>query len=355
MTYLMNPPIEKNSHKGVVKHYPFASLNPYQSLMFQGLSSHRIQAIGIADGLRGLMAEAGLGHADIVHLHWIHGAATFRSLLGSLLRFGVFHSALLLARIRGKRIVWTVHNLVHHEHHRDWLDHFNSRLVALQAHAILVHGYSVVPVVAKELRVKKKKIFTIYHGNYKGIVQLQLPQRLGREVRFLFFGMIRPYKGVENLLAAFTQIVGSHRLHVAGCVNYGELRQVIEKHAGRDPDRITTELSFVSDQRLGELLGWCDVVVLPYRDIFTSGSLLMALTAGRPIVAPRVGLIPEYVDECAAFLYDSRDPRGLEHAMHEAAKSGRLEEMAHAAAKRADDFDWDKICSQLAKIYALNN
>lgn len=337
---------------GQAIHYPIASLNPYQDLMFQGLVTHSVNATGIEGGLRELAAETRSGHTGVLHLHWVHGAATFKKLPGALLRFGIFHSALLLARFKGTRIVWTVHNLVHHEHYRDWLDRLNSRLVARQAHAILVHGDSVVPVVASQLGVSKKKIYTIYHGNYKGVVQFQSPRKARDGVRFLFFGMIRPYKGVENLLHAFQKLAGSHQLHIAGSVKFDDLKQTIEKHAADDPARITTELSFVSDERLQELLGWCDVVVLPYRDIFTSGSLLMAMTAGRPVVAPRAGLIPEYVDESMAFLYDPTDPNGLELALAKAAQSDWLENMAHRAAKRADDFDWDKICGKLAAIYA---
>lgn len=351
MTYSMNLN-KKKIHMVLAKHYPFASLNPYQGLMFRGLASHWINAIGIAGGLRELATEVRKGHADVLHLHWVHGAATFGNLPGALLRFGIFHSALLMARLKQKRIVWTVHNLVHHEHHRNWLDYLNSRLVALQAHAILVHGDSVIPVVASQLGVDKKKIHTIYHGNYKGIVQFQPPRKAKVGVRFLFFGLIRPYKGVENLLGAFQQLFGPHQLHIAGNVKFDNLKQTIEKHAADDPERITKELSFVSDERLQELLGWCDVVVLPYRDIFTSGSLLMAMTAGRPVVAPRAGLIPEYVDESMAFLYDPKDSNGLELALANAAGSDQLEEMAHYAAKRADDFDWDKICGKLAAIYA---
>jgi len=336
----------------IAKHYPFASLNPYQDLMLQGLATHSVNAAGVEGGLRELVAVACSRNADVLHLHWIHGAATFQNLPGALLRFCIFQAALLVAKFNGKRIVWTVHNLVHHEHHRDWLDRLNSRLVARQVDAILVHGDSVIPVVASQLGVSKKKIHTILHGNYKGIVQFQSPRMARDGVRFLFFGMIRPYKGVENLLHAFQQLAGSHKLHIAGSVKFDDLKQTIEKHAADDPARITTELSFVSDERLQELLGWCDVVVLPYRDIFTSGSLLMAITAGRPVVAPRAGLIPEYVDESMAFLYDPKEPNGVELALANAAQSDRLEDMAHRTAKRADDFDWDKICGKLAAIYA---
>ena len=334
-----------------VRHYPFALSNPYQLLMFKGSEAHGIQATGIGNGLRGLMAEARAGDAAVLHLHWIHGSATFENPWGAFIRVSVFHAAILLALARGKRIVWTVHNLVNHERKRDWLDRWNAKLLAREAHAILVHGERAISLVADQLGVSKEKIHTVYHGNYAGVVRPQPPLAATNGVRFLFFGMIRPYKGIEDLLAAFHRTTGPHKLHIAGNPKFDELQQTIEDYAAQNPERVTTELEFVPDGRLQELLGWCDVVVLPYRDIFTSGSLLMAMTAGRPVVAPRAGLIPEYIDDRAAFLYDPDDPQGLERALAQAAQSGHLQAMAHQAAERAEDFDWTSIGAKLAEIY----
>lgn len=319
--------------------------------MFDGLAPQGAYASGIDNGLRGLIFEARGGNADVLHLHWIHSAATSDNPIGAFVRLCVFHSAIFLARLRGMRIVWTVHNLVNHERSRAWLDRLNSRLVAREAHDILVHGDSVIPLVADELGIKPDKVKTIYHGNYAGIVRPQPPREPGNGVRFLFFGMIRPYKGIDNLLSAFQKISGPHQLHIAGMPKFDTLQHEIEAYAAQDPDRVTAELAFVPDARLEELFGWCDVVVLPYRDIFTSGSLLMAMTAGRPVIAPRAGLIPEYIDERAAFLYDPHDPQGLEQALAEAAQCSKLDEMAHHSAQRAEDFDWSSIGEKLVSIY----
>ncbi|WP_018139581.1 MULTISPECIES: glycosyltransferase family 4 protein [unclassified Thioalkalivibrio] len=333
-------------------HYPFSTLNPYQRLMFAGLAVHGFSATGIDNGLRGLIAEARSGCAKVVHLHWIHGAVTFDKPWGALARLSVFHIAILIARLRGKRIVWTVHNLINHERKRGWLDRWNAKLVAREAHAILVHGESAIDVAVAQLGVNKEKIYVVHHGNYAGVVCPQPPRAPAEGVRFLFFGMIRPYKGVEDLLVAFRQTPGPHELHIAGKASSGELQQAIEDYAARDAERVTTELCFVPDGRLQELLGWSDVVVLPYRDIFTSGSLLMAMTAGRPVVAPRAGLIPEYIDGRAAFLYDPNEPNALEYAIAEAAQCSQLDDMARQAAERAKYFDWSLIGAKLSAIYS---
>ena len=70
--------------------------------MFQGLVTHSVNATGIEGGLRELASQVRWGHADVLHLHWIHGAATFDRLPGALLRFCIFQAALLLAKFKGK-------------------------------------------------------------------------------------------------------------------------------------------------------------------------------------------------------------------------------------------------------------
>lgn len=320
--------------------------------MFNALATHGIDTRKIDTGLRGLLIDSLFSNAKILHLHWIHGAVTGEKPWGILLRLGVFQIAVLTALLRRKRIVWTVHNLTSHERRHEWIDRWNARLVAWEAHMILVHGKSAIPIVANQLGIKGEKIRSVYHGNYAGVIRPQAPSpRSRKEVRFLFFGQIRPYKGIENLLSAFREVAGMHKLHIAGQCKFQELRKAIEDNSTDDFHRVTTELQFIHDNRLQQLLYWCDMVVLPYRDIFTSGSLLMAMTAGRPVVAPKIGLIPEYIDSRAAFLYDPTDPRGLERALTQATESDNLEAMAKQAAQRAEDFSWMSIAAKIAIAY----
>lgn len=318
--------------------------------MCRGAEAHGYCAGFIDGGLLRLAKHAVFGEGDVIHLHWISSAVTFESLMGAWLRLAVFHSSLLIWRLRGKKILWTVHNLINHEKRRAWLDQTNSMLVARLAHHLLVHGESARPIVARAFRVSEKKIHVVHHGNYDGIVT---PQELDTEhegVRFLFFGMIRPYKGVPDLMRAFRQVDGVHRLHIAGQVVGEKLEREITAESAKD-GRISQEFAFTTDKELARLLAWADVVVLPFRDILTSGSLLMALTAGRPVVAPRIGLIPEYADEASAFFYNPADSEGLVSAMRRASVATDLPLKARAARQRALNFRWEDIGAQLAEIY----
>lgn len=335
----------------IVYHYPIAADNPYQSLMFKSLRLHDIEPYFVKGGLAGLLKVSAFGKCDVLHLHWTHGPATDKSFIKALIGFAVFQLSLILLKIRQKKIVWTIHNLVNHEKCRVWLDRINSILVGAQANVVLVHGNSSIEVVREYLFLSNKKIHVVHHGNYDGVISSRpVVSRHKRGVQFLFFGIIRPYKGVLTLIDVFGRLNGPHCLHISGRPCSEELKKMIIEKSSLD-NRISLSLEFISEKELEGFLGQCDVVVLPYKDVLTSGSLLMALTAGRPVIAPKSGLIPEYVSEECAFLYDPADPDGLFVAISQAVECKHLENMAMCSLQQAQKYRWNDIGAEIAKIY----
>lgn len=137
---------------------------------------------------------------------------------------------------------------------------------------------------------------------------------------FLFFGSLRPYKGVDLLLDAFARAVKARpdlRLVIAGSpVNAADPALV---------DRLKTCESGV-DARLEYIPSdeaWlyhvaADVVVFPYRRIYQSGALLTAMSYGRAVIATAVGALPETVDG-NGWIVSPDDPAAFAEAMLDAA------------------------------------
>ncbi len=341
---------ESSLNKLIVYHYPYSKENPYQRLLFEALRLHGVEPVAV-NGLVQLLKEAAFGKGDLMHLHWVHRPAVDKSLGRTVIRMFVFHFSLLLLRIRRIKIVWTVHNLVNHEKHRAWLDRLNSIIVSIHAKIVLIHGKSAAQLVKNAFGVPDKKFHVVYHGNYEGVISPSpLDERNQRGIRFLFFGAIRPYKGVIKLIDTFGRLAGKHCLHIAGLADSEDLKNEIFQKSNKD-DRIGLSMEFISEKQLEDSLAWCDVVVLPYKDILTSGALLMAMTSGRPVIAPKSGLIPEYVNDDCAFLYDPSDPDGLFLALNKAVKSEQLENMAACSLNQAQKFKWGYVCADLVKIY----
>jgi glycosyltransferase involved in cell wall biosynthesis len=109
----------------------------------------------------------------------------------------------------------------------------------------------------------------------------------------LFFGVIRPFKGVEHLVAAFEQIpddeIGNFWLTVVGETWEGWTlpAEMIARSPRRD--RITFVNRYVSDEELHGYLAGADAVVLPYLRSSLSGPLHVAMSYGLPIVLSEVG------------------------------------------------------------------
>jgi D-inositol-3-phosphate glycosyltransferase len=160
----------------------------------------------------------------------------------------------------------------------------------------------------------------------------------------LFFGCVRPYKGLQDLIDAMPLIVrgaGDVRLAIAG--EFYEPagpyeRRVRELGLG---DRVLVRNGYVPNADVGLWLGAADVAVLPYRRATGSGVLPLARAAGLPVVATRVGDLPDaMVEGRDGRLVPARDPGALGRAV-----AGLLASPpdAEAIARAAAAGGWDDL------------
>ncbi len=116
-------------------------------------------------------------------------------------------------------------------------------------------------------------------------------------LRFVLFGKIKPYKGVDVLIEAFAalppELRGQARLHVVG-KPYMDLAPLHALAQARGvADRLTIEPRFVADDEMAAVFPPGSVAVFPYREIEASGVMSIALAHGRPIVASAIGNFAE--------------------------------------------------------------
>jgi glycosyltransferase involved in cell wall biosynthesis len=118
----------------------------------------------------------------------------------------------------------------------------------------------------------------------------------GNERRILFFGSVKPYKGVDVLVRAALEMLPASpgwRIDVVGrpFQALDDERRLIE--AAGLSERFGFDLRYVPDEDLARYLAAADLVVFPYREIDASGALALAVAAGKPIVASAVGVFGE--------------------------------------------------------------
>jgi glycosyltransferase involved in cell wall biosynthesis len=304
------------------------------------------------------------GWPDVIHLQWQHRYFVVRkepwTWIGwAVLRTLSFFLQLLTLRLLGIRFVWTVHNIVNHRGlHAKW-ELSACRLLARLVNGIIIHCDRVRPTVAAAYDVAPDRLHVVPHGHY---ADWYPPSRNKREARrmlalsdnapvFLFYGLVKEYKGLDRLLKAFAALRDqTARLVLLGKPSPQSLGHHLAKEAAAD-DRVTVCFEFIPNDRLVAYIGACDLVVLPYERSLTSGAGILAASYSRPILAPDEGCVGEFPAE-AAILYDPAKPDALPRAL-EQALSAPLPLMGTAAKRYVEQFSWSLVATETSKLYQL--
>ncbi|GIG28930.1 glycosyltransferase [Cellulomonas marina] len=224
---------------------------------------------------------------DVLHLHWPEQLLRGGNRVSTWANRAAFVVLVLRCRLLGVPMVQTAHNVRPHEprpgveeHLLRWYRRHLSAVVRLNASTPPQPGTVDVLVGL---------------GHYRQAFARH-PQPPSVPGRLLSFGIIRPYKNVPALLAAFAGLDGDVSLHVVGRAADDEVRRGVVEAAARDP-RVRATLDFVGDDVLVREVCESALVVLPYREMNNSGAVLVALSLARPVLAPRSAVNEELVRE----------------------------------------------------------
>jgi glycosyltransferase involved in cell wall biosynthesis len=333
--------------------------NPYGGLLARAMGGIGIEMVaGYAREFNEEWVQANHGNVDVLHLNWLHLMYDAPDLMSRVARAATFINSLTLAQRLGYKIIWTVHNLYPHESQSQELDHLVRLAVANLATAVIVHCEHARCLVEQHFH-RVASVFVIPHGHFIDVY----PNALGRSAArqqlgiaeenfvYLFFGNVRPYKGLENLLQAFKALRGAHlTLLLAAKVynDYGD--RFVEQARQTDPRILVCPSRFFANEEFQLYFNAADVSVLPFLDVLTSGSTITALGFGLPVIVPPAGCLPELVDERMAILYDQQQPDALQEAML-AMQQRDLATARQAAYARAQSLGWDEIARLTLTAY----
>jgi glycosyltransferase involved in cell wall biosynthesis len=174
----------------------------------------------------------------------------------------------------------------------------------------------------------------------------------------LFFGVIRPSKGLPDLLEAFALLPREMnlRLLIVGYptkhADMGELSSLVDKH--QLGDAVTIDPRYIAMEEVGPLLNTATVVVFPYRNATQSGGLHLAYSFGRPVIATSVGGLAEDVkDGSTGYLVPPNSPADLAAALIRAlADPDRLASMGIEARKLSKtEHSWEAVAERIMNVY----
>lgn len=307
----------------VLFYYPNYVKNPYQQNLYSASKSFKYDVHSVNHlEINTHLAEATFSRRIVFHQHWLKDLYWKTESLESGAVAIDRHIGILRAlKSYGVKICWTLHNLVDHDSspQQEKLNNYVLRQMAEVSDLIFIHTQGAGELLSSYCgRDLDEKIKLLEHPLYDDLLALpraHLPEEIKQQdfgvCRIvLCVGMIRPYKGVPDLIRAFQKVARENKNHGLHLIIAGQLQdpEVLEKLNGLEGSIrrcVSLIARRVQDEEMAALMRLADVSVTSYRKILTSGSYYLATTFAKPTIAPRKGMFTEIVkDDETGFLYD---------------------------------------------------
>ncbi len=283
----------------------------------------------------------------IVHFHW-----------WSHLLFPAFFTALVAAKMSGKKIVCTVHNIETHE--KSWLDAVFSRVFFKGVDHFIVHTEGIKKIFSRAYVVSPQRVHVIPHGVFDFYDNSSTPKQSRKRLNIpaeakvlLYFGNMRPYKGMEDLIEAFSRLgrEENYYLILAGSPWNQEYAREIEERV-KGLSSVLLKIAYIPEGEVGDYFQAADVVVLPYRN-FTSQSGVgnIALAFEKPLIVSNAGGLSELVlDEKLVFA--AKDVTGLIACIRYVFSSPtQLKKLGKDSELLKKKYSWSEIAIRTKEVY----
>lgn len=252
---------------------------------------------------------------------------------------------MLYYKLLRKKVILTAHNVnLGKRNLKDTLlNRLTLRIQYRLADRIFVHTEEMQRELAGEFGIPTSKVCVIPFGINNQVPSTNLSpieakERLGirrTEKTILFFGKIRPYKGLEYLVTAFLNLAKEnrdYRMLVAGkpgkgCEQYwDEIQEQIQRYV--QEERVLVRTDYIPDDEVEVFFKAADVLVLPYRNVYQSGVLFLGFNFGLPTLAADVGSLKfDILDGKTGFVFKPEDPAALAEAIERYFASDLYEEL----------------------------
>lgn len=258
---------------------------------------------------------------------------------------------------RQARLVVQCHNISDKE--PSWWKTWLSNMLFRRADALVVHSQTGADEAADRLGAGVRQKTTVLFLPVLAIGR-DIPPReqakeslglAGRDVA-LFFGHIRPFKGLDIALHAWPMLRRDVTLLVAGEVWFTgeqEYRELARECAVEDKVRFV--FGFIPDSDVARYFAAADVVIAPYRHEAQSGVAMNAFHFSRPVIASAVGGIPEIIaDGVNGYLVPPEDPQALAARIDEFFSIPDRSSFERGAAASARTFSWERYGDGVADV-----
>jgi beta-1,4-mannosyltransferase len=328
------------------------AVQPYNSLLYTAM---RQQGVEVTE----FSKESALLHKyDILHLHWPERLLLSTDYRSATIKVNALLGLLRIVKIRGTKIIWTVHNLHSHEQPYPRLETFFwRRFTRLVDGFISMSNDGTAAALAQFPSLLSKPGFVIPMGHFRSVYPNKVSREgarqhlgIGSEAKVvLFFGLLRSYKNVEHLVEVFSCLRNPNTLLlIAGKPETAELEAGI-RLAAANLQRVRLHLEFIPDEDVQHFLSAADLMALPYKEILNSASVLLSLSFNLPALVPDKGSLSELAREVGEgwirTYSGDLDPPKLQSALEWATRGG------NRGSPSLEMYQWEEIASSTIKAY----
>ncbi len=283
---------------------PHYAKNPYQDRLKEQLENLGYSIRYGVIGTKAFFNDINFKEADVIHIHWLHSYILKGTFSKATFRVIYFLTMLFFAKRKNKKIVWTVHNLYSHDRKYVHLEEIFLRFFVRLVDRFSVHNKFTKEQLLDKYKLAPQHIQVIHHANYINSYPTfqgdkdEIKRFFNLDVKkktFMFLGNIKPYKGLDMLINSFVGLDATkNQLLICGKVSNSEdLRFLMQ--ATDSNSNIFVYPNFIEEEKLSGILAIADVLVYPYRDITTSGALLLGMSYRKMCVCSNVGSMGELV------------------------------------------------------------
>lgn len=337
-------------------YFPRVDVNPYQQILYRDLKDVGIDVVeGARFKVHWLWRHR--RDTDILHFHWPQAFYRVRRRPRSItkhlsfLKFSYCMLRLAVARSLGYRLVWTIHQVYPHEILHRVFDRVVPLVLSRTCHVLIAHDEETAALARRHLRLAQESVHVAPHPSYAGAYAVQRPRPIARaelglgetSTVFLCFGGLRVYKNTDVLLDAFAALAAEDVvLIIAGLPHDMKVAQRLRAAAAADP-RIRARLELIPPADVPDLFAAADVAVLPRGDGGTSGSLILALDMGVPVIAAKLPANEAITrGEAAGWLFAPADCVSLRDCLAAATDRKALEQKQAGVQRLRSSLGWDR-------------
>lgn len=198
-----------------------------------------------------------------------------------------------------KELVYTAHNILPHE--INFVDKLMYKIMYKISNRIVVHNNYCKALLVKNFKINENKIFVIPHGTYQSYKMYEIEGSTAKsKFTILQLGTIREYKGIITLIDAIGLLPEKYKKKVQVIIAGSQALKL----DSTDYQRLVNEKGLqktiiflnnrVQDEEICSMYNKADVCVLPYKEVYGSGALLMSYTFNKPVI---VSDIPTFIEE----------------------------------------------------------